>query len=340
MNATLEPSTLTYSEREALFTVCLLAAFADGAKDEHERAELQRLVQSLPDGELHAAKALNNVMFKKVDLKEVTTLLTTAEARSRASEMALCICEADGRITLREHEFLSKLINALGLPASTFAGLLAQADAVSMSPLADSMVAAPPVAVPAVAGVKAAETDKMILNYSILNGALELLPETMATIGIVPLQMKMVYRIGKNHGHELDRGHIKELLAAAGVGLSSQIIEGYARKLVGGLLGRFGGGKTLRTVTNQVTSSAMSFASTYALGQLAKRYYAGGRTLSTAQLKDMFTSLTSEARGLHDRYAGEIKQKAGQVSFSQLLPLLRGQSADVANGPITSAPWR
>ena len=139
MTATLEPSTFTDTEREALFTVCLLAAFADGAKDERERAELQRLVQSLPDGELHAAEALNNVMFKKIDLKEVAPLLTTTEARSRAGEMALCICEADGRITIQEHEFLSRLINALGLPASTFAGLICQADAVSMAPLADSM---------------------------------------------------------------------------------------------------------------------------------------------------------------------------------------------------------
>jgi len=167
MTTTLEPSTFTDTEREALFTVCLLAAFADGAKDERERAELQRLVQSRPDGELHAAEALNNVMFKKIDLKEVAPLLTSTEARSRAGEMALCICEADGRITIREHEFLSRLVNALDLPGDTFARLLAQADAVSRSPLANSMVAAPPAAVPAVAGVKDAETDKMILNYSI-----------------------------------------------------------------------------------------------------------------------------------------------------------------------------
>ena len=324
MTTTLEPSTFTDTEREALFTICLLAAFADGAKDERERAELQRLVQSLPDGELHAAEALNNVMFKKIDLKEVAPLLTTTEARSRAGEMALCICEADGRITIQEHEFLSRLVNALGLPGDTFAGLLAQADAVSMSPLADSMVAAPPAPGPAEVSAKDVETDKMILNYAILNGALELLPETLATIGIVPLQMKMVYRIGKTYGHELDRGHIKELLAAAGVGLTSQIVEGYARKLMGGLLGRFGGGKTVRAVTNQVTSSAMSFASTYALGQLAKRYYAGGRQISAGQLKEMFSSLTSEARLMHGRYASEIQAKAGQVSISQLLPLLRG----------------
>lgn len=326
MTATIDDSNITtVSEQEALFTICLLAAFADGTKDERERDELQRLVRSLPDGQLHAAEALNRVMFGKVSLEEVASTLTTPEVRSRASEMALCICEADGRITIQEHEFLSRLLKALGLPASSFAGLMAQADAVSMCPLADSTIVPPPAASPAEAIAKDMETDKMILNYAILNGALELLPETMATLGIIPLQMKMVYRIGKNHGHDLDRGHIKELLAAAGVGLTSQIVEGYARKLVGGLIGRFGGGKAVRSVANQMTSSALSFASTYALGQLAKRYYGGGRSISAAQLKEMFSSLTHEARLMHGRYASEIQTKAGQVNLASLLPMIKGR---------------
>ncbi len=32
----------------------------------------------------------------------------------------------------------------------------------------------------------------MVSNYAILNGALELLPESLATLAIAPLQMKMV----------------------------------------------------------------------------------------------------------------------------------------------------
>ena len=115
-----------------------------------------------------------------------------------------------------------------------------------------------------------AAVDKMVLNYAILNGALELLPQSLATMAIVPLQMKMVYRVGKSSGHELGRGHIKELLAAAGLGLTSQVVEGYARKLLGGLLGKVGGGLA-KGVGNQVASSAVSFATTWALGKLAKQ---------------------------------------------------------------------
>ena len=73
-----------------------------------------------------------------------------------------------------------------------------------------------------------AELDKSILNYSILNGALELLPQSMASMAIIPLQMKMVYRIGKSYGYELDRGHIKDFLATAGIGMASSRLSSTA----------------------------------------------------------------------------------------------------------------
>ena len=53
----------------------------------------------------------------------------------------------------------------------------------------------------------------MILNAAIMNGALELLPQSLASMAIIPLQMKLVYRIGTEYGYELDRGHVKDLLA-------------------------------------------------------------------------------------------------------------------------------
>jgi uncharacterized protein (DUF697 family) len=147
--------------------------------------------------------------------------------------------------------------------------------------------------------------------------------EALVTLANVPLQMKMVYRVGKRYGYDLDRRHITELLGAAGVGLTSQVVEGFFRKLLGGLLGKVAGGLG-RRAGDQLASSAMSFASTYALGQMARRYYAGGRSLSALQLKELFTSLTEQARSLHSRYAGEIHQRASTLNPAQLLNLVRG----------------
>jgi uncharacterized protein (DUF697 family) len=155
--------------------------------------------------------------------------------------------------------------------------------------------------VAAVPSVSAAELDKSILNYAMLNGALELLPQSWASMAIIPLQVKMVYGIGKAHGVELDQGHIKEFIAAAGVGLTSQYLEQFGRKLLGGLLGKVAG-KTVGKLGGAATGMAFSFATTYALGQVAKRYYGGGRV---DELGDAARHL-SEPAGTRQADAGAV----------------------------------
>ncbi len=311
---------MTPVEQESILTLSLMAAFADGAKNDAERAEVRRIAESLPQAGVQPAALYQRVLLRQVTLAQAAAPLQSPELRQLAYEMAVCVCDADGARTDTEKTFLSELRQELQIEAGKAAAFERSADALAVEPLADTSLA-PVVAQPAAVD---AEVDKLVLNYAILNGALELLPQSLATMAIVPLQMKMVYRIGKRYGHALDRGHIKELLAAAGLGLTSQVLEGYARKLLGGLLGKVGG-SLAKGAGKQVAGSAMSFATTWALGKLAKQYYAGGRKLSAIELRQLFSSLTEQARSLHSRYAGDIQQKAGSVNMSQLLPLIRGQ---------------
>lgn len=326
-------------EQESILTLALMAAFADGAKHDAERGEIKRMAESLPHAEVQPAALYQRVLLKRVTTAQAAAPLQSPELRHLAYEMAVCVCDADGAQSDAEKAFLAGLRRELKLEEKAAAAVDRAAEEIAVEPLADlspvpPVVAALPAAAVAAAAVAAAppvqaaevdaRVDKMVLNYAILNGALELLPQSLATMAIVPLQMKMVYRVGKSYGHELGRGHIKELLAAAGVGLTSQVLEGYARKLLGGLLARRGGG-LLQKVGTQATSSVMSFAATWALGKLAKQYYSGGRRLSAIELRSLFGSLTQQARSLHSRYSGEIQQKAGSVNISQLLPLIRGQ---------------
>jgi uncharacterized protein (DUF697 family) len=311
---------MTPIEKESILTLSLMAAFADGTKNDAERAEVKRIAESLPQAGVQPAELYHRVLLKQVTLAQAAAPLQSPELRQLAYEMAVCVCDADDVRTDTEKTFLSELRQELQLDDGKAAAFERSADALAVEPLADTSI--PPVV--AQTAATDAAVDKMVLNYAILNGALELLPQSLATMAIVPLQMKMVYRVGKSYGHELGRGHIKELLAAAGLGLTSQVVEGYARKLLGGLLGKVGGGLA-KGVGNQVASSAMSFATTWALGKLAKQYYAGGRKLSAIELRQLFSSFTEQARSLHSRYAGDIEQKAGSVSMSQLLPLIRGQ---------------
>ena len=320
--------TLTQIEKESILTLSLMAAFADGGKNDLERVELKRIAENFPESEVNLAALYHRVLLRQVSTTQAAQALTSPETRQLAYEMAVCVCEADDVLNEPEKQFLVGLRRELRLNTAETARIEQQADTLAAEPLAEPASSTPPVIItmPAAGNAIAAspEVDKMIFNYAILNGALELLPDSLATMAIIPLQMKMVYRIGKAHGYELDRGHIKELLGVAGVGLTSQVVEGYARKLLGGLLGKVGGGMA-RSVGKQVASSAMSFATTWALGRLAHDYYAGGRKLSAIELRQLFGSLTEQARGLHANYAGAIRDKAGSLNLSQLLPLIRGQ---------------
>ncbi len=321
-------ATLSQAEKESILTLCLMAAFADGGKSDVERAELKRIAENFPESDVNLAALYHRVLLRQVSTAQTAQALTNAEARQLAYEMAVCVCEADDVLNEPEKQFLAELRRELRLDSADATRIEQQANTLAVEPLAAPASVPPPVIAAAPAATNAAvaspEVDKMILNYAILNGALELLPDSLATMAIIPLQMKMVYRVGKHYGYELDRGHIKELLGVAGVGLTSQVVEGYARKLLGGLLGKMGGG-LIRGVGRQVASSAMSFASTWALGRLAQQYYAGGRKLSAIELRQLFSSLTEQARGLHGNYASAIREKAGSLNLTQLLPIIRGQ---------------
>ncbi|QNK70340.1 YcjF family protein [Variovorax sp. PAMC26660] len=316
---------MTPSETTAIVTLSLLAAFVDGEKHERERAEIKRIAEGLSQADgLNLPTLYQDVLMKRVSLASVAGALKSTESRQLAYEMAVCVCDADGTQSEAERMFLMDVRTSLGLDASA-GGFSQRAEEIAAVPVGAAVGAGAATAAVAVAAnaPDSAELDKSILNAAILNGALELLPETLSTMAIIPLQMKLVYRIGQAHGYQLDSGHIKDFLATVGVGLTSQYLEQAGRKLLGGLLGKVGGG-LLRGLGNQAVSSGMSFASTYALGHVAKRYYAGGRTLSTQMLKDAFSGVVKEGQGLQTQYLPAIQEKARTLDAGKILSLVRG----------------
>lgn len=316
---------MTPTETQAIVTVSLLAAFADGDKHERERAEIKRIADGLSQADgIHLPTLYQDVLMKRVTLASVVPALASNDARQLAYEMAVCVCDADGAQSAAEQVFLSELGRALQINAPAATEFRQQAEAMASASLAGAAGAVGAAGAPAAAAsIDHAALDAAILNAAIVNGALELLPETLSTMAIIPLQMKLVYRIGKAHGYELDSGHVKDFLATAGVGLTSQYLEQAGRKLLGGLLGKLGGG-LLRGVGNQAVSSGMSFASTYALGHVAKRYYAGGRTLSAQMLKDTYASVTQQAQGLYNQHLPAIQQRARTLDAGKVMAMVRG----------------
>jgi uncharacterized protein (DUF697 family)/tellurite resistance protein len=315
---------MTDQERQALLTLAIMAAIADGREDESERAEIQRITEKISLGADPGTSTLyQDVAEGRVTLDQATAALASPEARTLAHELCVGVCNADGALSDPERTFLYALDTRLGLDpqqAEAARAFTARAEALATAPLAVTSAAEPP---PRPGAMTPEEQDRVILNYAILNGALELLPESLATMAIIPLQMKLVYRIGKAYGYELDRGHIKDLLATAGLGMTSQYIERIGTGLVGHLFGRGLLGGMVGGLARQVVSSGMSFASTYALGRLAQRYYSGGRVFTAQVLKDTYEGLLNEAKGLHGQYLPAIREKARTINLAEVLQDVR-----------------
>jgi uncharacterized protein (DUF697 family)/tellurite resistance protein len=314
-------------QQRAILAIALFAAFSDGAKHDREREEIGRIAESL-GGEAGApdlARLYQDVLLKRISLEAASAALQAPGERQLAYEMAVCVCDADGRQSAAEQRFLDELKGLLKLDAEQAAAFEREADAIVdlSEAAAPAAVAAPGPVVAAQPNVSEAQLDKSILNYALMNGALELLPQSWASLAIIPLQIKMVYGIGRAHGVELDQGHIKEFIAAAGVGLTSQYLEQFGRKLLGGLLGK-AAGKAFGNIGGAATGMAFSFATTYALGQLAKRYYAGGRVMNTVVLKDTFQNLLGPARQMQTQYLPQIQQRAGTLDAAQIMAMMRG----------------
>ena len=317
---------------QSILTVALMAAFADGLKDEREREAIRKLADTLgADGGVDLPALYREVLLSKPKLEDVVAPLGDPALRQYAYEMAVGIANADGSQNTAEGDFLVRLAQALQLPAAA-----AESTARSASALAEAAIEPLPASAPAAGAVAAAaagtvlgkanvsdaELDKTIMTASITNAALELLPESLASMAIIPLQMRLVYRIGKAYGYEMDSTHAKDFIATLGAGLTSQYVEQFGRKLLGGLLGGLGGGIG-RSVGRQAASSGLTFATTYAIGRVAQRYYAGGRTLDSATLKQTFSGLLAEARGMAPQYQAQIEQAARTIDTRNLLSMVR-----------------
>ena len=107
-------------QQRAVLTLCLMAAFADGANSDAERAEIKRIASTLgADSALDAATIDQDLPRNKPDVRAVAAAITLPEQRQLAYEMAVGVCNADGPITPAERAFLESVAVALGVEQSS-----------------------------------------------------------------------------------------------------------------------------------------------------------------------------------------------------------------------------
>jgi uncharacterized membrane protein YebE (DUF533 family) len=301
---------MTAEEQRLIAASLLGAACADGHLGADERQRMAILIDDLGGDKVFRAALAN-----PIDPEELGRLLHSSEARRTAYQLAVLVCEADGVLSAQEVTYLDRLRGALELSEASAKGLRIEAEHWRDPGL-------PPTA-PSVAGT----IERTILQYAILAGAAELLPQTAASIAVIPLQLKLVYDIGRHHGVHQAQDQAKELLATFGIGATSQVVESLARRLLGGVVKRVGGGGMLGGLLGEaaetVTGTVVAFATTYALGHASKVYYEKGRSLSQADLQRLFQQFQNDARTLYPKVENEIRLQAQNLDVESLLAKVR-----------------
>ena len=208
-------------QQKSILAIALFAAFADGAKHDREREEIRRIAESLGGSDTpDLARLYQDVLLKRISLDAAAAALQDPGERQLAYEMAVCVCDADGRQSEAEQRFLNALKALLKLDAEQAAAF------------------------------------------------------------------------------EREANVIVELSEAAG--------------------------KSFGKAGSAATGMAFSFATTYALGQLAKRYYAGGRVMNTQMLRDTFQNLLGPAKQMQTQYLPQIQQQAGTLDMGRVMAMVRG----------------
>ena len=293
-------------DREPIVTIAFLAANADGRSSAEEQDQLRAVLGRLGMADLD--NVAERVVAGQLRLADVAANLSGPEARRLAYETALAICHYDGPANEKEMRFLEQLGGALGLTPTDLASMGQGATVLSGAAVIVS------------SGKPAsdAELDQQILRQAMITGAVELLPDRLANVVIIPLQLRLVYQIGQHYGQQLNADQIKDMLGALGIGAAAQAMEGVVRKLVRGVAGGLLGG-VIGGAGGVAAGAAVSFASTYALGHAAKQYYAQGRRLSTADLRALFGRFQEEAKTIFPKVQDQIQTQAKSLNLKSLL---------------------
>lgn len=162
----------------------------------------------------------------------------------------------------------------------------------------------------------------MVLRHAMLAGAAELLPQGAAAMVVLPIQLKLVHAIGARHGVTMARDQVRELLAAFGIGATAQMVESFARRVLGGVARGVGGG-LFGAAASAATGVATAFATTYALGHATETYYRQGRSLTGEDLRALVRRLQDDARTIYPRVEAEIRAQAATLDPKGLLERVR-----------------
>lgn len=118
---------------------------------------------------------------------------------------------------------------------------------------------------------------------SVAAGAIAIQPIPFLDIALIsPIQIAMVQAIGKVHGYKLDQKSVVEMLTSFGASIAAQAVIATAVKFI--------------PFAGWAISMAMTYALTYAIGEVSDHYFRNGRGVPPEELQSMFKRVYQEKK--------------------------------------------
>lgn len=284
---------INVNEAKACLRALVAVAKADGRITDDELAALVSTLGALP-----GSNDLAPYLEEKVDFDQLLAEITTPQAREQLWQSAYGMVHADGKATPEEQKLLDRMRTTFQLDdakVSTTQRVFEEAK----DTLLPSNIE--PITDPA---KRQKEVDQDVLKYSVLSAVLGAFPVpgvAIATdLAIVALQVKLVRDIGQYWGHKVDKEAAKTLLAGLGLGTGARIAVSNLAKLV--------------PVWGSAFGATTAFATTWALGKIANRYFEGGQKVNVADLKKELKVMEKEGKDAYAQQKDAIERKREEAA--------------------------
>jgi uncharacterized protein (DUF697 family) len=286
-------------EGTACLRVLVAVAKADGNVSAEEQGALESAIELLP-----GANDLKGMLGETIDVEKELLAIKSQSAKDYLWESANGMVLADSVASSEEQKLLDTLRTKLGISPEKVS-LTKRLFAETKDTLLPSNIQAisDPVK-------RKKEINEDTLKYSVLAAVLGAFPipgVAIATdIAVIGLQVKLVRDISRYWGHEMDKPAAKKLLAGFGLGTGARIAVTNLVKLV--------------PIWGSVVGGTTSFASTYALGKVADKYFEKGQPADLKELKKELKAAEKEGKEVfaQQKDAIEAKKKSSETKLSDL----------------------
>lgn len=278
-------------------TACVRAlvaiAKADGKITAEERETLMTALSALP-----ASSDLQPFLDATFDFDQVLSEVKTPQAREQLWQSAYSMIHAEGTASPEEERLVELMRTSFQIGDATVSTTRRLLDETKDTLLPSHIEA---ISDPA---RRQKEIDQDILKYSVLSAVLGVFPVpgiAIATdLAIVAIQVKLVRDIGQYWGHKVDKAAAKTLLGGLGLGTGARIAVSNLAKLVPVWGSAFGG--------------TTAFATTWALGKIANRYFESGAKADLAQLRKEMKGMEKAGKEAYAEQKAAIEAKRKETS--------------------------